>query len=186
MRNKRATRHFTRVKTEPIYQGQVVDLSIDTFRHDDGSEVTREVISHPGAIAVIAHDGTDIYLVRQPREATGESLLEVPAGKLDPVRDGGERPDPLQTAKRELAEEIGKAAQTWEHLCSCYTSPGFADEFVHIYLATGLSDQHAEAEEEERIEIVKWPISELDSLIARSNDAKTLVAALQLRFKLGG
>jgi 8-oxo-dGTP pyrophosphatase MutT (NUDIX family) len=112
--------------------------------------------------------------VRQPREAVNEqALLELPAGKLD---EEGE--DALATAKRELAEEIGKAADTWEHLTSFYTSPGFADEEVHLYLATDLRDESANAGEEERIEIVEVPLRRLDDAIHECRDAKSLVGLL--------
>jgi 8-oxo-dGTP pyrophosphatase MutT (NUDIX family) len=104
------------------------------------------------------------------------ALLELPAGKLD---EEGE--EPLDTAKRELAEEIGKAADTWEHLTSFYTSPGFAAEEVHLYLATGLRDEQAEADENERIEIVEYPLDRLDDAIADCHDSKSLVGLLWLR-----
>jgi ADP-ribose pyrophosphatase len=125
----------------------------------------------------VAHDGERVYMVRQPREAVDEqSLLELPAGKLD---EEGE--EPLATAKRELAEEIGKGADTWEHLTSFYTSPGFAAEEVHLYLATGLRDEHAEAEENERIEVVDYPLDRLDDVIAECSDSKSLIGLLWLR-----
>ena len=108
---------------------------------EDGEEVEREVVGHPGAVGVVAHDGERIYLVSQPREPVGEPrLLELPAGKLD---DEGE--NVLDTAKRELAEEIGKGARSWRHLTTFYASPGFSDEEIHVYLATDLYEQHAEA-----------------------------------------
>ena len=113
----------------------------------------------------------------QPREATGESeLLELPAGKLD---EEGE--SPLDTGKRELAEEIGKAARDWRHLTTCYTSPGFTDEQVHVYLATDLYDEHAETDENERIEVKAVPLAELDSAIEGCQDAKSLVGLLWLK-----
>ena len=112
--------------------------------------------------------------MRQPREAVNEqALLELPAGKLE-----GE--DALETAKRELAEEIGKAAESWEYLTSFYTSPGFADEECHLYLATGLYDHFAEADEAERIEIVTVPLDELGQTIEECRDSKTLVGLLWL------
>jgi 8-oxo-dGTP pyrophosphatase MutT (NUDIX family) len=101
------------------------------------------------------------------------ALLELPAGKLD---DEGE--DPLDTAKRELAEEVGKGARKWRRLTSFYSSPGFADEECHVYLATELYDEPAEAAEEERIEIVEVPLAELDQVIRDCRDAKTLVGLL--------
>jgi 8-oxo-dGTP pyrophosphatase MutT (NUDIX family) len=123
-----------------------------------------------------------MFLVRQPREAVGEQgLLELPAGKLD---EEGE--EPLDTAKRELAEEIGKGARTWEHLTSFYTSPGFADEECHVYLATGLYDEGAEADDTERIEIVEAPLADLDEVIAGCRDSKTLVGLLWFRAYLRG
>src|ERR671916_1287539 len=110
---------FEQTSTETAYEGRIATVHRRTFRHEDGEEVQREVIAHPGAVAVVAHDGERLFLVRQPREAVGEqALLELPAGKLD---EEGE--EPLGTAKRELAEEIGKGARTWEHLTTCYGSP---------------------------------------------------------------
>ena len=109
------------------------------------------MVAHPGAVGIVAHDGERMYFVRQPREAVGEqSLLELPAGKL-------EDEEPLETAKRELAEEIGKGAERWEYLTSFWTSPGFADEECHLYLATGLYDHSEDPDEDERIEIVTAP-----------------------------
>jgi ADP-ribose diphosphatase len=168
---------FERIGGRTVYEGKIATVRVDTFRYDDGEEAEREIVEHPGAVAVVAHDGERIYLVRQPREAVDEpELLELPAGKLD---EEGE--EPLETAKRELAEEIGKAADTWEHLTSFYTSPGFAAEEVHLYLATGLRDEHREAEENERIEIVEYPLEKLDDAIADCRDSKSLVGLLWLR-----
>src|SRR5918994_196338 len=109
--------------------------------------IASEVV-YEGKIATVAHDGGRLYLVNQPREPVDEqSVLELPAGKLDVEGEG-----PLETAKRELAEEIGKAAAEWRELKRIYTSPGFADERVWIYLATGLSDTGGEPDTEEHIE----------------------------------
>jgi 8-oxo-dGTP pyrophosphatase MutT (NUDIX family) len=165
---------FERVGSETAFEGRIAKVRVDRFRYDDGEEAEREVVEHPGSVAVVAHDGERLFLVRQPREAVGEpALLEVPAGKLD-----HEGEDALATAKRELAEEIGKGARTWERLTSLYTSPGFVDEECLVYLATDLFDQSAEADENERIEIVEVPLGELDSVIKDCHDAKTLVALL--------
>jgi ADP-ribose pyrophosphatase len=168
---------FEQLSSETVYEGRLATVYSRTFRHDDGEEVRREIVGHPGAVAVVAHDGEHLFLVRQPREAVGApDLLELPAGKLD---EEGE--EPLDTAKRELAEEIGKAAEHWEHLKTTFTSPGFTDERVHVFLATGLSDRSAEVEENERIDIVTYPLSELDALIDEATDAKTLVGLYELR-----
>ena len=168
---------FERIGSETVWHGQIATVHVDRIRYDDGDEADRERVSHPGAVAVVAHDGERIFLVRQPREAVGEpALLELPAGKLDEEGEG-----PLETAKRELAEEIGKGARTWRHLTSFYTSPGFVEEECHVYLATDLFDHTADADEDERIEIVEHPLTELDAVIERCRDAKTLVGLLWFR-----
>jgi 8-oxo-dGTP pyrophosphatase MutT (NUDIX family) len=166
-----------RIGSETVWEGRIASVRVDRFRYDDGDEAEREVIAHPGSVAVVAHDGEHVYLVKQPREAVNEpELLELPAGKLD--EDGEE---PLDTAKRELAEEIGKGARSWSHLTSVYTSPGFVDEECHLYLATDLYDESAEADENERIEIVAVPLAELDDAIRDCRDAKSLAGLLWLR-----
>jgi len=172
---------FERVSSETKYDGRIFSVCEETFRHEDGEDSTREIVRHQGAVGVVAHDGERIYLVRQPREAVDTpDLLELPAGKLDVEGEA-----PLETAKRELAEEIGKAAEHWEHLHSFYTSPGFTDEECHVYLATGLSDAEAETDENERIDIEVRPLSELDALIEETRDSKTLIGLLELRRRRG-
>jgi 8-oxo-dGTP pyrophosphatase MutT (NUDIX family) len=168
---------FERVGSREIWGGKIATVRIDRVRYDDGEEAEREVVEHPGAVAVVAHDGESIYLVAQPREPVDEqALLELPAGKLD---EEGE--DPLATGKRELAEEIGKGANTWKHLATFWGSPGFSNEEIHLYLATDLYDRTAESEENERIEIVKVPLSDLDRAIEECRDSKTLVGLLWLK-----
>src|SRR3954449_3708947 len=169
---------FERIGSETVYEGKIFTVKKDRFRFDDdGEEADREIVEHPGAVAVVAHDGERVYLVRQPREAVDEqALLELLAGKLD---EEGE--EPLDTAKRELAEEIGKAAESWEFLKTFYTSPGFAAEEVHLYLATDLRDEQAEADENERIEVVEYPLDRLDEAIAECRDSKSLVGLLWLK-----
>ncbi|HEY1358994.1 MAG TPA: NUDIX hydrolase [Thermoleophilaceae bacterium] len=159
------------------WEGRIAKVRVDTVRFDDGEEAEREVVEHPGAVAVIAHDGEKLFMVRQPREPVGEqALLELPAGKLD-----HEGEEVQATAARELAEEIGKGARTWEKLTTFYTTPGFADEEMHLYLATDLYDEQAEADENERIEIVEVPLEELDDVIRDNRDSKTLVGLLWFR-----
>jgi 8-oxo-dGTP pyrophosphatase MutT (NUDIX family) len=166
-----------RVDSRVEWEGRIATVRVDRFRYDDGEEAEREIVAHPGAAAVVAHDGERLYLVRQPREAVNDpGLLELPAGKLD---EEGE--DPLDTAKRELAEEIGKGARSWRHLTSFYTSPGFADEECHVYLATDLYEAQADPDENERIEIVDVPLAELDRVIMECKDSKTLVGLLWFR-----
>src|ERR671936_1097211 len=148
---------FERIGGQEVWQGRIAKVRVDRFRYDDGEEAEREIVAHPGAVAMVAHDGERLHLVRQPREAVDEqALLELPAGKIE---DEG----PLETGKRELAEEIGKAAGSWELLTRFYTSPGFAAEEVHVYLATELEDvRAAEAGEDERLELVEVSLERLD------------------------
>jgi 8-oxo-dGTP pyrophosphatase MutT (NUDIX family) len=172
---------FEQIGSETIWQGHIGEVRVERYRHADGEEVVREVVGHPGAVAIVAHDDVHVWLVRQPREICGESaLLEIPAGKLDVAGE-----PPLETAKRELAEEIGKAAETWEHLKAIYTSPGFTDERIDVFLATGLTDvERPPVDEDERIEIVAWPLARLADAIAACEDAKSLVGLLLLRMRL--
>jgi ADP-ribose pyrophosphatase len=152
----------------------------ETFRHEDGEDSTREIVRHQGAVGVVAHDGERIYLVRQPREAIGvPDLLEIPAGKLDV--DGE---SPLQTARRELAEEIGQEAEHWEAVISYFPSSGYTDEVVHVFAATDLHPSDVKPDPHERIEVVRWPLDDLDGAIQESRDAKTIVGLQWLKLRL--
>src|SRR3954452_5035484 len=173
---------FERIGSQTIFDGKFFTVRRDTFRHEDGEVVKRELVTHPGAVGIVVLDGDELWLVRQPREAVGvPDLLEIPAGKLD---EQGE--DPLDTAKRELAEEIGKQAAEWESLGSFYTSPGFTNEEVHLFLATGISDvdERPAVEEDERIDVERVPLSRLDEVLASNQDSKTLIALYRLRLRL--
>jgi ADP-ribose pyrophosphatase len=175
---------FELLGAETKWEGKIIRVGVERFRHADGLEVTREKVWHPGAVGILPVDDTHVWLTRQPREAIGESAsLEIPAGKLD-VPDE----PPLETAKRELSEEIGKQAAHWEEIKAFYTSPGFSDERVWLYLATDLSDatDGAQAEENERIEIVPWPLERLDDAIAECEDSKSLIALLWLACQPAG
>jgi 8-oxo-dGTP pyrophosphatase MutT (NUDIX family) len=162
---------------ESVFSGRFFDVRVERFRHADGAEVSREIVRHRGAVGMVAHDGEQLWLVRQPREAVEEpALLEIPAGRLDV---DGEMP--LQAAQRELAEEIGRGAHSWEPILSYYASAGFSDERVHLFLATDLYESSADSDEEERIEVVRWPLDSLDAAIEECRDAKTLIGLLWLR-----
>jgi ADP-ribose pyrophosphatase len=155
-------------------------MVVGRFKHEDGETVTREWARHPGAAAIVAHDGQDVWLVRQPREPIGvPDLLELPAGKLD---EPGE--DALECAKRELAEEIGKSAATWEHLTTYFATVGFSDEVIHLYLATDLADAPGHTIDDERIDIERHPLDGLGALIPQIQDSKTLIGLLLLRDRL--
>jgi ADP-ribose pyrophosphatase len=165
---------------ETVYDGRLLDVRVERFRHADGEEVTREIVRQHGAVAILAHDQEQVWLVRQPREAVSEpDLLEIPAGRLDV--DGE---SPMLAAQRELAEEVGLGARSWEPLLSFYTSAGSTDELMHLFRATDLHEASAESGENERIEIVPWPLSALEDAISECRDAKTLIALLWLARKL--
>ncbi len=173
---------FERTASEQIWQGKIAGVRIDTFRYDDGEEAQREIVTHPGAVTILPFDGERVWLVRQPREPVSEqALLELPAGKLDVE---GEEPE--ATARRELAEEIGMGARSWRHLLSFYNSPGLLTEKHHLYLAEDLYESRAEAEENERIEVVSLALAQLDETIQTVKDAKTLIGLLWLQVHLRG
>lgn len=169
---------FERIGAETIWEGKIVRVGVERFRYADGEEVMREKVWHPGAVGILPVDADTVWLTRQPREAVGAAAsLEIPAGKLDVAGES-----PLDAAKRELAEEIGKQAARWDEILAFYTSPGFTNERVSLFLATGLSrvpDRPA-ADDEERIAIVPWPRSRLEDAIAECEDSKSLIALLWL------
>ena len=168
---------FEPVDDEVQWEGKFLRAGIARFRYADGAVAVRDKVWHQGAVGIVALDDDSVWLTRQPREVVGASAsLEIPAGKLDVPGES-----PLQTAQRELAEEIGKQAAQWQEIVAFYSSPGFTDERVWLFLATDLSDAgEAAAEEDERIEVVQWPLHDLDRAISESDDAKTLIALLWL------
>lgn len=159
-----------------VHDGYAIDVAVKRYRRADGTKVTREVVVHPGSVAILAYDDESVYLVRQPREAVeADGLLEIPAGTLEP----GE--DELECAKRELAEEVGLAAEHWRLLKTVHTSPGVISEVATIFAATGLSaEPGAEQDDDEQIEVVRLPRAELDISLAEITDATTLIALLLL------
>jgi 8-oxo-dGTP pyrophosphatase MutT (NUDIX family) len=160
-----------------VHRGPIASVRMDTFQYADGSRATRQVVVHPGAVCVIPHDERTLYMIEQPREAVDEpALLELPAGKLDV-----EGETPLECAQRELVEEIGKSAGDWRELKQFYTSPGFTNERVWLFLATELYDMPGERSDEEQIEIVEFPLTQIDRAIERCEDAKSLVGLLMLK-----
>jgi 8-oxo-dGTP pyrophosphatase MutT (NUDIX family) len=172
-----ADRRFEPLGGRTVYEGRIVTLRIERFRFPDGEEVEREIVRHQGAVGVLVHDDADLFLVRQPREAIDDpDFLEIPAGRLDVEGEA-----PLDAAKRELAEEIGRAAATWEPITDYVSSVGVMDEVVHLFHATDLTSASAESEHNERIEIVRWPLADLDGAIDATRDAKTLIALLWLK-----
>jgi 8-oxo-dGTP pyrophosphatase MutT (NUDIX family) len=175
---------FQSIGREVAWEGRIIRAGVEHFRHADGTESARDTVWHPGAVGIIPLDGDAVWLTRQPREVVGaQASLEIPAGKLDVAGEG-----PLASAQRELAEEIGKRAESWREVFDFYASGGFCDERIWLFLATGLSDAGErgtpEHEEDERITVIRWPLAELDAAIAETHDAKTLIALLWLARQL--
>jgi len=172
------------MKTKHIYTGIVVNLNVDTVTLPNGLTVDLEVVRHPGAAAVVPlkDDGT-VVLIRQFRHAAGGFIYEIPAGKLSP----GE--EPVACAARELEEEIGYRAGSFELLSSIFTAPGFTDEVIHVYKATGLTKGLQHLERDEVLEIIEMPLSEAIAMIQSGaiRDAKTMVGlqAVYLQRKQG-
>lgn len=162
-------RETTSSKT--IFHGSIFDVCTDTIREGE-IEYERDIVVHKGSAVIVPvfDDGT-VALVRQYRHAAGEYLLEVPAGSLE------EGEDPLEGAIRELEEEIGVTAENVEKICEFYVSPGFVTEKMHLYLATGLTQVGQKLESDELIEIERYSLSELQTMITdgRICDAKTII-----------
>ena len=158
--------------TKNVYTGKVVTLNIDTVTLPNGATIDLETIRHPGAAAVVPvkDDGT-VVLIRQFRHAAGGVIYEIPAGKLQL----GE--DPLHCALRELEEEVGYRASSFELLSSIFTAPGFADEVIHVYKATGLTQGRQHLDQDEVLDIIEMPLAEAVNKIEDGTirDAKTIV-----------
>jgi ADP-ribose diphosphatase len=167
---------------KPLHEGEHLDFVAKRYRHDDGNEVKREIVEHPGSVAVPAYDEKFAYLVAQPREAVEEErLLEIPAGTLDVAGE-----EELECAQRELAEEARLRAEHWRLLHVVYPSPGFLTEKVTIFEATGLGPADGERDEDEEIEIVRLPLAEIERALPEIRDATTVIALLRLKEKLAG
>jgi len=160
-----------------LYRGRIVHLTEEDVVLPNGHAVTLEIVRHPGAAAIVALDAADgVTLLRQYRHAVGGYLWEVPAGKLDP----GEAP--AACAVRELAEEAGLAAHRWEELGAIVTCPGFCDERIHLFLATGLRTvPMARGADEVITEVAVVPLAEAMQMIRRGEirDGKTIAALTQ-------
>jgi ADP-ribose pyrophosphatase len=164
------------LSSRPVYEGKIVTMRVDEISLPQGGVATREVVEHPGAVVIVALDDQDnIYLVRQYRHAIRRMLLELPAGTLEL----GE--EPLVAAKRELREEVGLVAEQWHYLGAFFSSPGFANEHLHVFLARELSQQEAEPDYDEDLTVVRMSLSELRSRPADTPDAKTLAALYLLQ-----
>ncbi|MBU9724042.1 MULTISPECIES: NUDIX domain-containing protein [Bacillaceae] len=168
------------IKEKSIYKGKIIDLTIHDVKLPNGKESKREIVTHPGAVAVIpvTTEGK-VILVNQFRKPLEKVIAEIPAGKLEK----GE--DPLLCAKRELEEETGMLAENWTNVGSFYTSPGFADEIIHLYLADGLTEGKENLDEDEFVERFEVTLDEAERLIETQHihDAKTVYAIQYLRLQ---
>jgi ADP-ribose diphosphatase len=155
-------------ESRTAYEGALVDVTLERWA---GRE--REIVEHPGSVAVVAVDSEDtLWLVRQLREPARRRLVELPAGTREP----GE--DPLATATRELREECGLTGGEWSELGAFWTTPGFCREYMHLFLAEGVVAGEAQPEDDEDVEVVRWPVGELESRLDELEDAKTLAGVL--------
>jgi ADP-ribose pyrophosphatase len=149
------------------YDGELFDVVVEEW---GGRE--REIVDHPGSTAIVAiHEG-HVVLVRQLREPARKPLLELPAGTLE------QDEEPLASAQRELAEEVGLTGGRWRELGGFWTSPGFLREYMHVFVAEELEAGAAEPDEDEEVEIVRWPVDEIERRIDELDDAKTIAGLL--------
>ncbi len=166
------------IKSDKIYQGKIINLRIDTVELPDQKYSKREIVEHPGAVAVVPiTEDNEIIMVKQYRKSVEEYLLEVPAGKLEI----GE--EPLECAGRELLEETGYRCEDIKYLFKIFTSPGFSNEVISIFLARNLIKDNPQPDEDEYIEIEKHSIDELTQMIDQEQikDAKTITALLYIK-----
>ncbi len=174
------TDHVGKVSSRRVYTGRIVSLDVDEVRFPNGSIGELEMVRHSGASAIVpflsdpAGEAPQVMLIRQYRYAAGGYLYEIPAGRLE----NGE--DPLACARRELAEETGCVAERVDHLYTLYTTPGFTDEKIHIFLAVGLTRGEVQHEADEFMEVEVRSLSDALTMIERGEiqDAKTAVGLL--------
>ena len=164
------------LKSDVIFKGKILKVKVDKVKLPNGKESTREVVEHPGAVVVVPMIGDKVIMVEQYRYPIGRTLLELPAGKLDP----GETPE--ECARRELEEETGYRAGRITYLGKIYTSPGFSSEIVHIFLAEDLKEGANKTDEDEFLDVVKKDFKNVvkECLEGKIEDAKTVVAVLRV------
>ncbi len=166
------------IEVETIYEGRIIDVTLEKVRLPNGNEGMREVVRHSGAVAVIAQTDEGKYVfVRQFRKPLERTIVEIPAGKLEKDEE------PLETAKRELKEETGYSCNNIEHIISFYTSPGFADEIIHLYKATELTKGKQHMDDDEFLDVIELTLEEAQQLVNNQEiiDAKTAYAVLYLQ-----
>ena len=174
---------FKMFDSKNIFSGRAINLWLEQVEYPDGRKVSIEVLKHPGSIGILPLDDQGlIWFVRQYRHPTGGMLLELPAGTLE----AGE--DPQSTAERELREEIGMAAQTITPIGGFYLAPGYSTEFMHLFLATGLSPDALEHDPGEYIEVEKYPVEDVYRMLDRGEiiDGKSVAILGLMRARLMG
>jgi ADP-ribose pyrophosphatase len=155
-------------ESRTAYDGKLIDVTVERWGDHE-----KEIVEHPGAVAIVALDEERmVTLVRQTREPARKELVELPAGTLE------EGEAPLESAQRELAEETGLTGGEWREVAAFYTTPGFCRERMHLFFAEGLQRGDAAPEEDEDVELVRWPVEELERRLPELEDAKTLVGLL--------
>ena len=172
------------VSSQTIFRGRIIRVDMDQVELPDGKTADREVVYHPGGVAVLALDrDNSVSLVRQFRYPIRQELLELPAGKLD----HGAEEDRLLGAKRELSEETGLEAEKWTYLGYTLASPGFCDEALHMYLAQGLTHKKQHLDEDEFLDVVTMPFQQLVEQVMDGTitDAKTVATTLKVKVLLG-
>ena len=170
------------IHSQPIFKGKVISLKVDDVTLPNGETSKREIVNHPGAVAIIAITGEGkLVVVEQYRKALERSIIEIPAGKLEP----GELPE--ITAARELEDETGYGRNELTYLQSFATSPGFADEIIHLFIARGLYkiENRAAMDEDEFVELMEITVEEGERMIAQQKifDAKTAFAILWMKMQ---
>jgi ADP-ribose pyrophosphatase len=164
-----------KISSEKVFEGKILKLFFDKVMLPNKKMATREKVWHPGAVAVVPLTATEeIILIRQFRYPVGEVLVEIPAGKLD----SGEIP--LDCAKRELHEEVGATGGNLVHLTSFYTTPGFSNEFLHLFLALNFEKKENNPDEDEFLEVISLPLEECVEWVfeGKINDAKSIIGIL--------
>ena len=166
------------MESKEIYQGRIIRVTVDTVELENGKRAAREVVHHHGGAAIVPMtDQGEIYLVRQFRYPMGRELWEIPAGKLEP----GE--NPREAAIRELEEECGLRAECFEDLYPVYPTVGYDTEVIYTYLARGLSRTKAHPDEDEFLDVAKFPLDTLVDMVLRGElrDAKTVAGILKVK-----
>jgi ADP-ribose pyrophosphatase len=163
------------IETREIFSGRIITVRVDTVTLPNGSQSTREVVEHAEDVAIVAlDDKNNIIMVKQYRKPVEKVLMEIPAGIME-INE-----EPLLSAKRELKEETGFSADHWEKILGYFTTPGFTDEYIHVYLARGLTEGELNLDEDEFVETVRLPLEEAGRMITTGEivDGKSIIGIL--------